>query len=132
MMKGPLESGDTVDGVGTMFSSRGWHAGRIPHIMRSAANDQPSMTTIENNDAPSVGRPGNSHSRSAGFQWTCPFCGKSRTNKSTEESGQENATAALRAHIIASDGADHGPTNEYPTDAERLALSEYVVRMDSR
>lgn len=64
-----------------------------------------------------------------GHEWTCPYCGKSRLNKSGDEAGLENAIVALRTHIIASDGAEHGPVNEFPRD-EMLDLSEHVVEVD--
>lgn len=61
-----------------------------------------------------------------GYRWECPYCGQTRTNAAASEAGEANALGALRSHIIATDGADHGPHNELPADAETLALSEYV------
>lgn len=67
-----------------------------------------------------------------GFRWECPFCGTSRLNTSEDRSGEENALAALRTHILASDGIEHGPKNEYPADFDPGALAEHVVRVDRR
>lgn len=128
-MKGPLEPGTSVGGVGTMFASRGWHAGRLPHITRSAASDQPSMTPIDGMDDESSDRRKKGTSPSGGYEWTCPYCGKSRLNRSDDEAGLENAKKALRTHIIASDDADHGPRNAFPSD-EMVDLSEHVVEVD--
>lgn len=75
-----------------------------------------------------TGRP----SPRGGYRWECPYCGASRLNTSEEESGEENAIAALRTHIVASDGADHGPENEYPADYDAVDLAEHVVRVDGR
>lgn len=66
-----------------------------------------------------------------GFRWTCPYYGASRLNKSGE-SEEENAIAALRAHILATDGSEHGPTNEYPDECGFLTLSDHVVRVAER
>lgn len=67
-----------------------------------------------------------------GFRWTCPFCGTSRLNASGDESGRENALAALRTHIVASDGAGHGPRNEYPGAIDDVTLAEHVDPVDGR
>lgn len=90
------------------------------------------MPTIEDNNPPSIDRLQNGNSLREGYRWTCPFYGKFRTNKSTGEAGKSNAITALRTHLLASDGADHGLKNEYPTDADRLTLSEYVIRAEDR
>lgn len=63
-----------------------------------------------------------------GFEWDCPHCGKSRINQSGEEGGEESAIAALRAHIMASDGEGHGPRNELPADGS-VNLSDHVERI---
>ena len=63
-----------------------------------------------------------------GFRWTCPYCGASRLNKSGE-SEEENAVAALRAHILATDGSEHGPKNEYPDGYGSFTPSDYVRRV---
>lgn len=65
-----------------------------------------------------------------GFRWKCPLCGKSRLNATEDESGEENAIAAIRTHIVASDGADHGPRGEYPAGFDPRGLAEHVVRVD--
>lgn len=65
-----------------------------------------------------------------GFRWECPYCGGSRLNVSKDESGKIHAIAALRTHIMAMDGTEHGPKNEFPADFETLDLAEYVVRVD--
>lgn len=65
-----------------------------------------------------------------GFRWECPFCGTSRLNASDDESGQDNALAALRTHIVASDGIEHGPKNEYPVDFDPGTLAEHMERVD--
>lgn len=75
--------------------------------------------------------PGGGPALDTEFTWDCPFCGKSRTKRSTEEDGAENAVTALRSHIISSDGGGHGPRNELPADSE-LPLLEYVYRVDGR
>lgn len=67
-----------------------------------------------------------------GFRWECPLCGMSRLNASDDESGGENALAAVRTHIVASDGAEHGPKNEYPADFNPGTLAKQVVRVDRR
>lgn len=64
-----------------------------------------------------------------GYEWTCPYCGQSRLNSSVGEGGETQATAALRSHILASDGAGHCARNELPAD-ESLMLSEHVVSVD--
>lgn len=61
----------------------------------------------------------------SGYRWTCPFCGESRLNTSDGERAEANAISALRTHIVASDGADHGPRNEFPSDVP-LTLSDHV------
>lgn len=65
-----------------------------------------------------------------GFQWTCPFCGTSRLNAAADESGRENALVALRTHIVASDGADHGPRHDYPPEFDHGRLPDHVVQRD--
>ena len=67
-----------------------------------------------------------------GFRWDCPFCGTSRLNASDDASGKQNAIAALRTHIVASDGGEHGPKNEYPADFDPRELAEHVVGVDGR
>lgn len=66
---------------------------------------------------------------SEGWEWTCPYCERSRVNISTGEDGEKNAIAALRTHIMASDGAEHGPRNEFPAHLEGLELTDYVVKI---
>lgn len=63
-----------------------------------------------------------------GHRWECPYCGDSRVNKASGESGKNYAISALRTHIFASDGAEHGPRNEFP-DGESLDLADYVVEV---
>lgn len=67
-----------------------------------------------------------------GFRWECPICGMSRLNASEDESGERNAIAALRTHVIASDGADHGPKGEYPVGFDPRGLAGHVIRADDR
>lgn len=67
-----------------------------------------------------------------GFRWECPYCGASRVNGSDHESGEANAIAALRTHVVASDGAKHGPRNEFPADFDTVELADYVSKVDSR
>lgn len=55
------------------------------------------------------------------FKWDCPYCGESRL---LDVSGEEEATEALRSHIVGADDV-HGPRNEEPVDGERT-LFEYV------
>lgn len=89
------------------------------------------MNAIENGKAGSTGNPKNVPSPPAGYEWTCPYCGKSRLNRSGGEDAARNAVAALRTHIYATDGGEHGSRNEYPTD-EPLPLSDYVVEVEDR
>lgn len=64
------------------------------------------------------------------FKWVCPFCDTSRVNVSNAEGGRENAIAALQGHILASDGAAHGPRNRFPDGFEDIDLPENIVRID--
>jgi len=64
-----------------------------------------------------------------GYRWTCPFCGESTVNKSTGEFGWRNAETALRTHLVATDGADHGPRYEFPLGMDDLELAEHVDRV---
>lgn len=64
-----------------------------------------------------------------GYEWTCPYCGTSRVNVSEDEAGERYAIAALRTHIVASDGAEHGPRNELPTDFDEVTLAENVEQV---
>lgn len=73
---------------------------------------------------------GASGSFEEGYRWTCPICGKSRLNRSNGDEGEENAIAALRTHVMASDGAGHGPLNEYPAEFEREKLTNHVLRVE--
>lgn len=66
-----------------------------------------------------------------GVKWTCPFCGKSQTNRSDDEYGEENAIAALRSHIVAADGDGHGPRYDLP-DSDPVDLTEHVVGVNER
>lgn len=54
----------------------------------------------------------------------------SRLNAAVDESEGANAIAALRSHIIASGGTEHGPQNEHPADYDTLDLAEHVVEVD--
>lgn len=63
--------------------------------------------------------------RGGGYQWTYPYCGKSRFNAFDGESGEESAINALRNHILTSDGAEHGPQYRRPGD-DALTLSDHV------
>lgn len=83
------------------------------------------MTT---NDTPGDGSISHPNTTSEGYEWTCPYCGKSQLNKSVGQSGKQNAIAALRTHVVASDGDEHGPRNELPPD-ESLRLSDHVRRV---
>lgn len=65
-----------------------------------------------------------------GFQWTCPYCGKSQLNRSGGADGEANAIAALRSHVVASAGAGHGPVDEVPADADASTLSQHVDEVD--
>lgn len=67
-----------------------------------------------------------------GFRWTCPFCGTSRLNTSGADSGEQNGVAALRSHVLASEGADHGPVDAYPAGFDPDTLSDHVVQLDRR
>ena len=87
------------------------------------------MSPIDSIDDGSVERMTNEMVPRGGYEWTCPYCEKSRLNKSRDEAGEETAIVALRTHIIASDGAEHGPRNEFPSD-EMQDLSRHVVEVD--
>ena len=63
----------------------------------------------------------------SGFRWTCPYCGASRLNRSPDDDGSSNAVVALRTHVQASDGAEHGPKNEFPGSFSDLTLADHVV-----
>lgn len=64
-----------------------------------------------------------------GYRWNCPYCGVSRNKTIGGADGEAYAIAALRAHILASDGEARGPRNEYPLNWAP-ALSEYVTEGD--
>jgi len=66
-----------------------------------------------------------------GYQWRCPYCGKSRVNAADGEQGRQNALSALQNHIYASDGDGHGPRRDHPDDIDEQVFSEYVDRVDS-
>lgn len=66
-----------------------------------------------------------------GYRWTCPLCGTSHLNTSDGERAKENAIVALRTHIVASDGGNHGPRNEFPPDTP-LTLSDHVSAVVNR
>lgn len=72
------------------------------------------------------------HTPRDGFKWECPYCGASRINASDNGSGEANAITALRTHIVASDGVEHGPRYEFPADFDTVELADYVVSVDSR
>ena len=63
-----------------------------------------------------------------GYRWTCPFCGESTVNKSTGEFGWRSAETALGTHLVASDGAEHGPRYEFPREMDELELADHVER----
>ncbi len=66
------------------------------------------------------------------FKWICPYCGNSRINWYAKgERGEEKTVAALRSHIVGSNGDGHGPRNEAPAGRERT-LFEYVCRVERR
>lgn len=65
-----------------------------------------------------------------GYQWTCPFCGASRLNRSEQGEGPENAITALRSHILATNGIDHGPRNTIPDEDGAPTLDDHVVCVD--
>lgn len=67
-----------------------------------------------------------------GFRWACPYYGTSRLDRSEDAAGEANAIAALRTHILTSDGAGPGPKNEYPADLAPGTLAEHVVGVDGR
>jgi len=67
------------------------------------------------------------HVSDGGFRWEYPLCGKSRLKVSIDESEEEDAINALRAHIFASVGTNHGPRNEYLPDFDREDLAEHVI-----
>lgn len=86
------------------------------------------MTTC---DTPRDRSAGRGDGPTEGYEWTCPFCGKSRISTAGGEAGEQNAIAALRSHILASVGADHGPRNELPPTGS-LTLSDHVVWIEDR
>lgn len=87
------------------------------------------MTTREYVSTDAMGRPRNESPAREGFEWNCPCCGKSELNTSNGESGRQNATSSLRTHILASDGNEHGPKGEYPTEEGLPPFDEYVVEV---
>ena len=62
-----------------------------------------------------------------GFRWTCPICSASRLNATENDDGEDHAIAALQAHILATDDAEHGPRNEFPRAFDDLYLAAHVV-----
>lgn len=66
-----------------------------------------------------------------GFRWTCPVCGETQLNTSSVDGeGRVNATNALRAHLIATEGDGHGPRNEYPSDFDPESIPKHITRED--
>lgn len=70
-------------------------------------------------------------------RWRCPFCDASRVVgahfDSTDESVvADRATAALRAHILASGNDGHGPTHAYPADFDSASLDDHVESLDGK
>ena len=90
------------------------------------------MTQTDYTSNDSTGRPKNRNAHSGIFEWTCPHCGETRLNTSMDGSGEANAITALRVHIYASDGPEHGPRRQYPTGYDVRTLAEHVVEVDSR
>lgn len=67
------------------------------------------------------------------YRWTCPFCGKSRTNVAIEsEDGKNNAITALQTHITALGGDGHGPQHEVPSGLEEEWFANHVEEVDGR
>ncbi|MDL5362131.1 hypothetical protein [Halalkalicoccus sp. NIPERK01] len=63
------------------------------------------------------------------FKWICPYCRKSRIERYAQgRRGEKEAIAALRSHIVDSEGDGHGPRNEAPVDTERTVF-EYVCQV---
>lgn len=91
--------------------------------MTSTGDDGSYPTDRQRSETPPAG----------GFRWTCPLCGKSNVNRVNDGSGKQNATAALRTHILATDGNGHGSRNEFPAEPglDGLVLAEHVVRVNS-
>lgn len=52
-------------------------------------------------------------------KWVCPYCGESSVERCPREDREQRAVAALRSHILTSDGDGHGPQTESPVDSER-------------
>lgn len=80
---------------------------------------------------PSWGRDAAPESDPSGtaFKWDCPYCGESSVDRyaGTAEEVERAVVAALRTHIVSSDGGGHGTRNEAPADRTRT-LFEYVGR----
>lgn len=99
---------------------------RVPQRVTDRNMTKPDRDSSESTVRPTGDVP------DGGYEWTCPFCGKSRLNSSAGGSGRQNAIAALRTHVLASDGDGHGPRNEPPGELDSLTLSEHVVRVEGR
>lgn len=64
-------------------------------------------------------------------RWRCPFCDASKVVGAHFDSTDESvvlgrATAALRAHILASENDGHGPTHAYPADFDPASLDDHI------
>ena len=70
--------------------------------------------------------------RRGGYRWTCPVCGATKLNQTVDGSGRTNAINALRAHLVATDGDEHGARNQYPDGFDPDALVDHVSRVDRR
>ena len=67
-----------------------------------------------------------------GYRWTCPYCGKSQLNRSAGESGEANAIAALRSHVMATAEKGHGPVDELPESDDPAGLAAHVDEVRER
>lgn len=68
-------------------------------------------------------------------RWRCPFCDVSKVVgahfDSTDSSVvADRATAALRAHILASGDDGHGPNHDYPAEFDPGSLVDHVESLD--
>ena len=90
------------------------------------------MTTTDDNHAGSIGRPTNGDALAGEYRWTCPICGASRTNRGEPETGRRNAIAAIRTHVLASDGDGHGPPNGYPDEVTASTFVDHVEEVGRR
>lgn len=68
-------------------------------------------------------------------RWRCPICDVSKVvgahfDTTDESVVVDRATAALRAHILASGNDGHGPNHAYPAGFDPASLEDHVESID--